>query len=607
MRRMQERAAPARLPPAAAPAAAARLVAPAEGAAVPLLSAAQKAFLDLPRGARVAAMRDEAARAALAAGGDRPLPVRLEWAPAPGWAGSRPRYAVSVRRLPDGAPAFRAETAQTSAEVDNLEIARTYEWTVRATVRGEPAAPATGTFRTEDRAPRLLRAPGVPNVRDLGGRVGLGGRRVRQGLVYRSAGLNENAAEGRFARDEVLAAAADPDALLAAEAALLADAERFRALRRDPSGMVWLDAPLSRTWTVYRPAEAAFRAGGDAALRALAAAEALPPELLGAPAETFEADADGRVAFEGFTRDNAPGPAVLVQALGFDRDGWIALGCGADWFWDLRLGGEVVVDHSDPDGNHRYPPSADNRVFPVRVRAGRNVLAAVVRAGGSGWVWCCAPRPDAPPDDVLARKVENDERRARYLFHLPGEVAPGPSRVAAGSLALWLGELGVRTDLDLRTEGECRGMEASPLGPGVRWERISFPAYDALQEDWGRDAFWRVFALLLDRGSYPLVFHCIGGADRTGSLAWALNALLGVDEEELRRDWEATAFRNDDREFVHETRFDRLVAGFARWPGATARERVEAYVRSLGFSGADIGTLRGILLEPEAATTGEGR
>lgn len=77
-----------------------------------------------------------------------------------------------------------------SAEVFNLEIARTYCWTVRD-AKGDVVG--AGRFRTADETPRFIRVPGVPNVRDLGGRIGLGGRRIRQGFVYRSAGWNDNA------------------------------------------------------------------------------------------------------------------------------------------------------------------------------------------------------------------------------------------------------------------------------------------------------------------------------------------------------------------------------------------------------------------------------
>ena len=573
------------------------IFAPAPGVTVPLLTDAQKAFLGRPRAERVAAMADVDARAALAAAGSWPRPVRLEWAPAPSWEGLHARYAVEVRRLPDGTPVFFAETAETAVEVFNLEIARDYEWTVRPTVLGRSAAPAAAAFRTEDRAPRLLRVPGVPNVRDFGGRVGLGGRRVRQGLVFRSAGLNENAAEGFFAREEILARAADPAALLAQEKALLAEAERASALRRAGTA-VWLPAPGDlREWTLYRPGEAAFAAGGEAALAAAEAAGTVPPSFLGAPGRRVAADAAGRIELPGETMADNRGPAVFLLAFDADRDGFAKVGCGADWFWTLRCNGEVVADHADPDGNHRYPPSADNRVFPVPVRAGRNLLAAVVRAGGSGFVWCCAPRPDAPADKVLAAKAENCERRARYIFHVVSGRTAGASRISGENRALWLETFGVRTDLDLRSEAECWGMEESPLGRSVRWIQVSFAAYQGLQEDWGRAAFARVFPLFLDPASYPLDFHCIGGADRTGSLAFVLGALLGVDEEELWRDWEATAFWDANPDFAHAQRFSRLVASFDAFPGATIRERVESYVRSCGFTDADLETLRALLLD----------
>lgn len=129
-----------------------RLVAPAEGAVVPLLNETQKAFLALPCAERVAAFADEAFRRELKErGGARPAPVRLEWeGEAPGGVGSV--FSVEVRRLPDGTPVFRADTTAHSVELDNLEIGREYAWSVHA--RGIGVADATGRFRTEDRALR---------------------------------------------------------------------------------------------------------------------------------------------------------------------------------------------------------------------------------------------------------------------------------------------------------------------------------------------------------------------------------------------------------------------------------------------------------------------
>ena len=140
-------------------------------------------------------------------------------------------------------------------------------------------------------------------------------------------------------------------------------------------------------------------------------------------------------------------------------------------------------------------------------------------------------------------------------------------------------------------------MKGSPVGDAVKWVHVSSSAYSDMASAEGKEAFAKVFRTFLDEKNYPIVFHCIAGADRTGSLAYILNALLGVGEDELEKDWEVTAFEN--KNIVH-SRIDALLAVFAKYPGATPMERVEAYVKELGFTDADIARFRAIMLEAPA-------
>ena len=370
----------AALPLFAAPQEPLRLVAPEAGATVPLLSAEQKAYLDLPREERIAIFSDAEGRKRLQSYKWLPQKVTLRWNWQPA-SGARPLFTVEVRRMPDGTPVFRADTTDHAVALENLEIARDYEWTVWARAAGAEPASATGSFRTEDRAPRLLHVHAIPNIRDLGGRIGLDGRRVRQGLVFRSTGLNLNASD---------------------------------------------EDPVTKTRT------------------------------------------------------------------------------------------------------------------------------------------------------------------------------PGATRIDDLNRSYFLDTLGIRTDIDLRSDNECYGMEGSPLGPTVTWAHIPTWAYHGFQDEWCREQVARILRIFLDPAAYPIDFHCISGADRTGSLAFVLNALLGVEEEELWRDWEVTGFWTTEPRFNHEERFKKLVAGFDTWPGETLRERVEAYVLAMGFSAEDIAKLRELLLEPIA-------
>ncbi len=569
-----------------------KLLAPAEGATVPLLNERQKAFLAMPHAERIAAYSNETFRSELRkTAGYCPKPVRLEWDGGDATGGVRAVYTVEVRRRPDGTPVFRADTVGTSVEVDNLEIAREYEWTVHANALGHESA--TGTFRTEDRAPRLIRGGAVPNVRDLGGRIGLDGRRVRQGLVFRSAGLNANAETRYLKREEVLAKSDDPDALLAAEAALAAETNALAGFQARPGDLTLVEGTLPRQWTVFRVTKEAFDAEGDAALRAL---REIPATFLGAPAEEADVGEDADFTFPAEARDAAAGPAVFLCEAEFSGDGWCGFGCGADWFWSLRIDGETVFDRSG--GNDINPVETSNHVFVAPVRKGRHLVAAVVRTGSVAWRWRCRTAPPEPLDKLLAGKIANDKARIDRLFVVPDGFVPGASRINDANRSLWLDTLGIRTDIDLRSEGEVRGMEGSPLGPTVAWVNVSSSAYAGMQEERGRIPFSKVFRVFLDPANYPIDFHCIAGQDRTGAVAFILNALLGVEEEELWLDWEATAFWNPSPHFNHAKLFDHLVRGFDRWPGDTIRERVEAYVRSIGFTDDDIAIFRGILLEP---------
>lgn len=108
-----------------------------------------------------------------------------------------------------------------------------------------------------------------------------------------------------------------------------------------------------------------------------------------------------------------------------------------------------------------------------------------------------------------------------------------------------LNALGIKTEIDVRknSDGEVGAITASPLGDDVQyfncpmeWEGNTFT--DNQQE------ILRVFEILSKEESYPLIFHCNIGTDRTGMIAFLVNALLGVPEEELFKDYVFSNFGN---------------------------------------------------------------
>lgn len=67
-----------------------------------------------------------------------------------------------------------------------------------------------------------------------------------------------------------------------------------------------------------------------------------------------------------------------------------------------------------------------------------------------------------------------------------------------------------------------------------------------------------IFEVLADENNYPVYIHCNAGADRTGTVAFLINGLLGVSEEDLIRDYELTSFSK-----VSSLRYRSAISGGA--------------------------------------------
>lgn len=395
------------------------LVSPLEGEVVRTLNEGNRTFLALDARVRRQVFRDKAwRREAAQKWRSAPVPVRLVWRDET----SLPAH-VTVVKKGDVAPWFEGNVEGRSVEIWNLEIGRTYDWTV---VIGSSSA--KGTFRTEDFAPRVMKIDGIPNFRDIGGWKTSDGKRVRQGLVYRSQGLNHNA----------------------------------------------------NYYLNSKETMALYRAG---------------------------------------TLEKLYGEEGRAIKKRIDRDG-----------------GKVDFDPNAP------------------------------------WMRKSLPRADPRPP-----KARLGDAAKEYLLE----------------------KLSIRSDIDLRGPTEVWGMTESPLGSRVTWFWYENFAYGAMREAKGRDGFRKVFKVFLDRNNYPIDIHCIGGADRTGCDVWILNGLLGVDEDDLMKDWELTCFEYESQDFGHRTRIDGFLRVLDEVGGETMCEKCENYVKGLGFTDEDIKTFRTIMIEEE--------
>ena len=180
---------------------------------------------------------------------------------------------------------------------------------------------------------------------------------------------------------------------------------------------------------------------------------------------------------------------------------------------------------------------------------------------------------------------------------------PGANRLTVEDVRYLTRTLGIKTDLDLRSGGERADMKVSPLGKSVNYIYRSSPSYEGIFRDSGKKTMAENFREFCRRDNYPILFHCIGGADRTGALAYVLNGILGVSRHELETDWESTFYpnipnKNDKGELVwnSELHFEN---GFSKYgkPGDSWNRRIELYLLDCGVTADEIAKVRSILLE----------
>ncbi len=135
--------------------------------------------------------------------------------------------------------------------------------------------------------------------------------------------------------------------------------------------------------------------------------------------------------------------------------------------------------------------------------------------------------------------------------------ADGIHRISEADV-LRLQPLGLRTVIDLRTPDEIEQHGRFPLesydvdyhhhpvldvvwSPEVLEAQADSPTFivDRYREMLvtGEDALGRSLRLLAENETYPAVFHCAAGKDRTGIVAALVLALVGVPDEDIAEDY----------------------------------------------------------------------
>lgn len=152
-------------------------------------------------------------------------------------------------------------------------------------------------------------------------------------------------------------------------------------------------------------------------------------------------------------------------------------------------------------------------------------------------------------------------------------------------------------DLDLRkgTFDESDDYQ-SRLGDSVRHKFYDSPMYDEIFGSRGKRNLLKIFTDLSDENNYPIYLHCTYGADRTGTVVYLLQGVLGVSDEDKELEYRLTGFER--RGYLLSEKLYEIPDGLEEYEGETTNERIVSFlVDEVGVSADQISAIRDIYLE----------
>ncbi len=156
-------------------------------------------------------------------------------------------------------------------------------------------------------------------------------------------------------------------------------------------------------------------------------------------------------------------------------------------------------------------------------------------------------------------------------------------------------DLGIRTDLDLRgikDEHRCPVLNEER----VKWVNVPLAAYDKIFTPEQMARYGESYRILANDSVYPLMVHCWGGIDRTGTWLYILGAMLGVSADDLALDYEMSSFSRWSRRSRYSEDFQALLKGLYQY-GETLQQAATGFMLACGLTEAEQQQIAHHLLE----------
>lgn len=393
-------------------------------------------------------------------------------------------YRVIISAYPDFRRKICYKTEDEELELFNVMIGRTYFFKVVAFCGDEEYESGVSSFYVADECPRNLYIDGITNARDLGGWKTADGCRVRQGLIYRTGRLNETNSTANLIKEDGI--------------------EQMRDVLKIKSE---IDLRLCGPLGFEAPGEIAFDEGE---LYYFEKTDKVFAGVIMVDGKIYYAGAGGKIFGDGrlnVTSEKANG-IVEPGEYSFDENG--VMKNPKMVYYENGAISRSPLARSDQNGLIR---EKDRLIYYTNGKA--EELGVIMLGGNLHYV---------SSGGLL------DVSCSRYISKTNGMIPPGVYSI----------------DMQGRIVSDNRGIsyEVYPLKYGYKGSGVYDVNYFPCSMQYTGDILYdnsaairQVFEILSDRNNYPLIMHCTIGTDRTGMMSYLINGLVGVEKEELLRDY----------------------------------------------------------------------
>ena len=196
--------------------------------------------------------------------------------------------------------------------------------------------------------------------------------------------------------------------------------------------------------------------------------------------------------------------------------------------------------------------------------------------------------------------TQDGKRTVQGLLYRGGSLTPAsvyPHDLTDEGKAYMSEVMEIKTEIDFRPPSEAGGHTESPI-PGANLVYITLGGYADAFGGY-MQSYRQLFSTLAVKENYPIYMHCTGGADRTGTVSFILNAMLGVSELECIQDYELTSFsvyeERNTRSGPYAKYYEEFRAQLDAYAGDTLQEKAEAYLIRIGVTKAEIDSIKAIM------------